>query len=193
MMTSQQLFRLSGFVTMIGALFFAISEIIDTAGADPFSTVSALTEMLAFLLLPFGILGIYIYQKDGAGWLGLLGTTFFGLGAGLNIAVLGGALVYRSLIPRFAGAPTLFKLMSEGGLDASIVILGMVGFLAGALAFGIASWRANILPRPSSILLLIGLIAANGLLMVSPQIGHAANLVMLAGLAWMGLWVLQKA
>jgi hypothetical protein len=192
MVSTKYLFRLTGFLTIFGAMVFGVSEILDALGGDPFTTVSAFSEMLAFVLLPFGILGLFLYQRERAGKLGLLGVLLYGAGSALNVALLGGVILFQSLIPSFAGAPTVMSIMTGGGGSGLLILGGMIGALVGMLLFGIASWRSHILPKYVAPLITIGVVLANVVLFASPQLGHALNMIMLAGLFLAGYYVIKN-
>jgi hypothetical protein len=138
----------------------------------------------ATVLISLGLVGLYAYQAENAGTLGLIGfvTLFTGTvlaaGSAWSEAFFGAWLAEAS--------PELLDGDPAGVLVAgALLTLGL--FALGGLLFGLASLRAGALPRGASVLLMIGalLYPLLGLLEV-PFVGVLFGVAV----AWLGyaLW-----
>jgi hypothetical protein len=126
---------------------------------------TAKTVMAATALV--GITGMYLRQVRQTGILGLVGYLVFGVG---YIVMMGieftGAYVLPSLAHTAPGyvnnvlaAGTGGTVSGDIGLMQLAFILSSVGYLAGGVLFGIALFRARVLARWASGLLVLGTFA----------------------------------
>ena len=159
-LTGTRLIRWSGLAaTAAGVIFAAIQPIhpLDALASVTTSAWAAIMPVklaMCFLFL-LGMTGLYARQADRAGWLGLGGYLLFGLSWALNSAYI---FVEGFILPRLAttapefvegflgifnGHPTGLDLGALPGLYSLVGIL----YLLGSLLFGIATFRAGILPR----------------------------------------------
>jgi len=156
--------------------------------------------MCFFALL--GMAGLYARQAKKVGWLGLIGYVFFSL---WFVIIMGFTFVEAFILPRLASTDPKFVVAWMGMLvgPASHVYLGALPglwtltapiYILGGLLFGIATFRAGILPRWAGALLALGTALAplaaalpNG---SQPKIAIPVGLA----LAWMGyaLWSEQR-
>lgn len=187
-----------------GILYVAIQAI---HPLDVFSSVTtarwAVSHYLSVamdLLAIFGITGIYSRQVEKAGWLGLAGYVLFSLFWALSVAFhfLEAFIspVLASESPKFVqgllgvvtGAPSEINL---GALPAVYALTGIAGYVLGGLLFGIATFRAGILPRWAGGLLAVGTVLP---VLGSSLVPHPLNRIFAVpvGLAmiWLGfaLW-----
>ncbi len=119
------------------------------------------------VLSVIGITGIYLRQVKQTGVLGLLGYLLFGAGylAILSIQVVG-LFVLPSLAATQPGYVNDVLAVAAGGTAtgdigalAAFIRIGGFTFLAGGLVFGIALFRAHVLPRWAAALLAVGSVA----------------------------------
>jgi hypothetical protein len=141
-----------------------------------------------FVLLALGTVGVYARQKDRLGKLGKVGfyTTF----AGFGLSVLGGLTI-------IAVGLTVSDEATLGVLDMITHPLAHLLYAVGSLVFGIATFRAGILPRGGALLVAVGPIWLFALFNLGFGDGQSFLLVfvpvVVTGLGWMWLgYTLQK-
>ncbi|HRV96431.1 MAG TPA: hypothetical protein P5526_30030 [Anaerolineae bacterium] len=170
--TSSNIIRWAGFAAMgAGILYIAIQAI---HPLDVFSSVTtaqwAITHDLSIvmdILAMLGIAAIYARQVEQAGWLGLAGYLLFSLFWALSLAFhfIEAFIepVVANVAPQFVAgllgmvtsAPSEINL---GALPTVYMLAGIGGYVLGGLLFGIATFRAGILPRWAGGLLALGAI-----------------------------------
>ena len=165
-MNASMLSRLAGVAAMAsGILFIAIQAI---HPSDVLSSVDTsrwlIVHILGVAMCLFGLLGvagIYTRQVNAAGWTGLVGylllTLFYTFSLGFQFieAFVSPALATAS--PEFVEgilgiASGDGSEMDLGALPTVYTITGGM-YLLGGVLFGIATFRAGILPRPAGALL----------------------------------------
>ncbi len=161
-MTLHTLSRSVGPLSMIAAALIVVSQGLNLAlglamGAQSADsavhTVKYVLALLAMYALLLALTGLYLRQADHAGRIGLAGY----LVAFLGTLLVAGDWWFESFIaPRIAA--TAPEVMS-GAITGSMVIgagatFGL--FAIGWIAFGIATFRADVYPRPAAVLLIIG-------------------------------------
>jgi hypothetical protein len=170
--TAATLIRWAGFAAMLaGLLFIAIQAL---HPLDELASVTtprwAIVHYLATAMCYFGLLGItglYARQVEAAGWLGLAGyllyTLFWALTLAFQFIEAFLSPVLATAAPEFVesflgivtGTPGAIDL---GALPAVYALTGFAGYLLGGLLFGIATFRAGVLPRWAGGLLAIGVL-----------------------------------
>jgi hypothetical protein len=150
-----------------------------------------------------GMAGLYARQADTSGWLGLAGYLMLSLWL---VLIMGFSFVEAFILPLLATAVPTFVEGWMGMLNssASAMNLGVLPtlwtltaplYLLGGLLFGIATFRAGILPRWAGVLLAAGTalapIAALLPLESQPKVAVPVGLA----LAWLGyaLWSERRA
>ena len=165
-MSSETLIRWSGLALAVGGIgiagFVVATLPIGGLEASVEQTLSA-TYLLAHglhtvggVFALFGLMGLYIRQMDESGWLGLIGFVVAFIGTALFVGL---GMISEFISPLVAAeAP---GLMEKGGAledPAKLVILpiSIVIFIVGYILLGIATFRANVFPRWSGLVLVVG-------------------------------------
>lgn len=180
--TSANLIRWAGLSAVVGGcLFVGIQpihppEILASFTTSTWAIVHYVGVVMCFLIL-LGITGIYARQVKEAGWLGLAGFLLFGLMWALTAAFqFAEGLIVPLLAteaPRFAvgfegissGAPSEVSL----GILPAVYSLTSVLYLVGGVLFGVATFRAGILPRWAGAGLAVGTVAPLVLSLLLPH------------------------
>jgi hypothetical protein len=170
--TAASLIRWSG-VAAIGAgiLFIVIQlihppDILLSVTTPQWAIVHYLGVAMCFLGL-LGIVGLYARQVEEAGWLGLAGFLLLSLFYALTMAFQFTEAFISPLLATeapafvegFLGIPSGHASeISLGALPALYMFSGFVGYVLGGLMFGIATFRAGVLPRWAGGLLAFGVV-----------------------------------
>ncbi len=169
--TSSKVIRWAGLAAMgAGIIYITIQAIhpldvlssVTTTGWATTHYLSIVMDLLAML----GITGLFARQVEKSGWLGLAGYLLFGgfwaFSVALHFIEAFISPIVATLAPKFvegllgmvAGHPSEINL---GALPTVYgMLIGLVGYVLGGLLFGIATFRANVLPRWAGGLLAIG-------------------------------------
>lgn len=156
-MSAQRLIQWSGLGTAIGGVLLALFPLLhpnhDEAGFTSWLWVPAHAMIhVGIILALFGLVGLFVRQLDRAGWLGLAGflTAFVGTAGFLTIA-----MVELFIMPYLA----LQQGMTEDGppppgIGEAMMLIGLT-FAVGYIILGLATIRAQVLPRSVGILLAV--------------------------------------
>ena len=167
--TTTKLTRAAGLSAVVGGLLFIAVQINHPLLNAAFTTTTeyAVRETMKILMAVFsliGITGIYLRQVRQTGLLGLIGYLLFGAGylAIMSVQIVG-LFVLPSLAATQPGYVNDVLAVATGGTPdgdigalAAFIRIGGFTFLAGGAVFGIALFRANILPRWAAALLVAG-------------------------------------
>ncbi len=200
--TTPKLIRWAGLAAMgAGILYIAIQSI---HPLDVFTSVTTaqwkITHYLSIVMDIFamlGIVGLYARQVEKSGWLGLAGyllfSFFWALSVALHFIEAFISPVVATVAPKFVegllgmvtGQATEINL---GALPTVYALLiGVVGYVLGGLLFGIATFRANVLPRWAGGLLAIGTLLP---VLLSSVVQHPYDRIFAVpvglALAWLG-------
>ena len=202
-MNTRNLIRWAGLSAMVAGLCFVVvgllhpPNILSSLSTSRWFIVHAVAIAMSLFGLP-GITGVYTRQAHAAGWLGLAGYLLFSLWLVLIFAFTFFEVFVLPLLattaPTFAagflGIFTGSAAEMNVGMLAGLWGLSDALFLFSGLVFGIATFRARILPRWAA-----GLLAFSGpLAIIMTLIGHPIDRVaavpMGFALAWLGyaLW-----
>src|SRR4051794_18428874 len=142
------------------------------AGVHPaeWAIRSSLKMLMAALAL-VGITGMYLFQVRKMGALGLIGFVLF---AANYLFIFGSSFVAAIVLPTVADTSPTYVTNAlvaasghrpsgdTGSLYAVLLVAGLL-YVSGGLLFGIALYRAAVLPRWAAVLLAVGGLAAAGL------------------------------
>ena len=205
--TTSKLIRWSGLSAMVaGIIFMAIqpfhpADVLSSVNTSAWAiTTSFKTAMSFFGIL--GIMGIYARQVEKAGWLGLIGFLLFSLFYALQMCV---SFIEPLILPLLTTTAPQFvesflKIPSGtasgtnlGALPIVYQLSGFLGYMLGGLLFGIATFRARVLPRWAGALLAIGTILP---LLMSSLLPHPYDRILAIpvglALAWLGYALLSE-
>jgi hypothetical protein len=173
LMSSGQLVRWSGLASVLGGISlagFVIEHPWDRfVGAEVASTTEwRIAHTLHFVgaaLMLIGLVGLYVRQRQSVGALGLVGF----VGAFLGTAMFVGTGMITAFVFPMVAAQAPAALQPDGAmfsppaltafsLTAATVVLGYV-------LFGVAMFRANVLPRAATSLFVVGAVMG----MVPPE------------------------
>jgi len=202
-MTQVGLVRYAGLAAILAGLSYVIVGLLHppnalasvTTGTWAFVHVLACTTGLAGL---YGMVGLYVRQAEQSGWLGLIGFVLLSLWLAI---VLCFSFVETLILPILASeAPevvdALMRMFTEpvtnidlGALPTLWNLSGIL-YILGGLIFGIATFRARVLPRWAGALLAFGTAIAPLAAMLPFDYQTKITIPVGIALAWMGyaLW-----
>lgn len=198
-LSATTLMRLAGAAAMVSGLGFVIVGLFHQVNEPAVVTTATwinvhIVAMMMCITGMFGLTGLLARQVGRIGWLGLIGYGMFSLWMAL---VLSFSLVEAFVLPGLAAESPAFVAGFLGMFSgsASAVDLGAMPalwdvsgplFIIGSLLFGIATFRAHVLPRGAAALLAVGalLIPLGGF--VSPELQSLVMVPIGLGLLWLG-------
>ena len=193
-MSNRNLIRWGGLLYVLAGLSLVIQQVFHPAqSALPAATVIwVLVHTIGYFGLALGLLGlvaVYARQKEQAGKLGLVGFVLAFLGNALTVgaAFLDGYLLPPLLAnaPAILGAPPADPGPLFGGPAGIVILLSSLIVTVGFVLFGIATWRAGVLPRWAALIVVLS--AWFGIAAIfSPAIFSAGAIVFSIGNAWLG-------
>jgi hypothetical protein len=180
---SMILYRLAGLAGMLSGLVLAVN-IARRGGAIPANLLTRSIAPSSSLLGLFALTGLYLRQRREVATLGLVAYA-------LNLVGLAGTVgieYVTSYVFPYLGSAVVESLLD--GPTGTMFLLTAVVLLLGVLAFGIATWRARMLPAPAVLLYMVGfgLVALRGLL-PDPAVA-IGGLLAAVGTVWLSaaLW-----
>ena len=197
--TASTLMRLAGLSAILAGVCFLVLgifhpvNILSSVTTATWVNVHIFATALGFFGL-FGLAGLYVRQVEKAGWLGLAGFILFSAWMTL---VCGMSFMEAFILPRLAtefpayvtGIMGMFSSVpSEINLGALPTLWNISGpmYILGPLLFGIATFRARVLPRWAGALLVLGAVLIPVGAVVPPE--WQAKIMLPVGLAfaWLG-------
>lgn len=201
--STDNLMRLAGLCAILAGTCYVLVGLFHppNLASSVTSTRWQVVHVLACAMVFFGLLGmagLYARQAVKSGWLGLTGYVFFSLWL---VLIMGFSFVEAFILPHVARTRPAFVRAwvgmfagPKGNFDIGVLptIWTLTGFvyILGGLLFGIATFRAGILPRWAGALLAIGTVLAP----IASQLPNAsqpkAAVPVGVALAWLGyaLW-----
>ncbi|MFO7170632.1 MAG: hypothetical protein DIU80_021595 [Chloroflexota bacterium] len=207
-MNARNLIRWSGVAAMGAGIIFAgiqpihPPDVLASVTTTAWAIIMPLKLAMCLLFL-IGIAGLYARQAEKAGWLGLAGFLLLSLSWWLQTGyVFAEAFILPVLAP---AAPAFVDSflgivngspgeMGIGALPAVYAILSIL-YLLGGLLFGIATFRAGVLPRWPAGLLAVAAALTPLAALLPHAIQRYAAVPMGLALAWLGfaLWSERRA
>jgi len=198
--TSARIIRWSGLAAILAGVLYIVTQLVHPATHDLEAVNSSAWAIAHYTTLGFaffgilGLAGIYAKQATEAGWLGLIGFVLF---FSALFLVGGFAFLEAVVIPPLVDFSaefveevyTIFDGGNGPGAIGAIYNVSGLFYLAGGVVFGIATIRANVLPRLAAIVFLVGTIGSLAAAIAEPY-GRASTFVLSAGLIWMGVSML---
>ena len=203
--TASNLIRWTGLAAIVAGIIFAGIqpihpwEVVAAVNTSAWAIITSLKTAMCLLFL-LGITGLYARQVNKAGWLGLAGFLVLSLSWALQTAFV---FAEAFILPLLATTAPQFVDSVLGTLargEASAVNLGAlpaiyslgvgVAYMLGGLLFGIATFRAGILPRWAAGLLAIAAALTPAAVLLPHQIQRLAAIPVALALACLGyaLW-----
>ena len=199
--TSSKVIRWSGLAAMgTGIIYIAIQaihplDVLSSVTTTRWAVVHYLSLVMDLLGL-FGVAGLYARQVEKSGWLGLAGYLLFSLFWAFDVAFHFIEAFVEPVVateaPKFvAGLLGMVNGVSSqvslGAIPGVYSLDGILGYVLGGLLFGIATFRANVLPRWAGGLLALGVILPPLLSSVVPHPYDRIFAVPVGlALAWLG-------
>ncbi len=198
-MTTSTLMRLAGLSAMAAGLCFIVIGMFHPVNVPSSVTTATWVNVhifataLGFFGL-FGMAGLYARQVEESGWLGLAGFLLFTVWMTL---VCGFSFVEAFILPTLASESPAFVAgflgMFSGGssaIDLGVLptlwkISGLM-FILGPLLFGIATFRARVLPRWAGGLLALNILFVPVGALVPPELQPKIMVPIGLALAWLG-------
>lgn len=202
-MNTKTLIRWTGLAAMGAGIIFAGIQPIHPLDVLASVTTSrwAIIESLKTAMCLFGLLGImglYARQAKEVGWLGLAGYLLFSLFYAITLPL---AFAEAFILPLLAtDAPTFVQgflgvfnghpIQTNVGALPVLYSLAGGGYVLGGLLFGIATFRAGILPRWAGGLMAAGALAPIVLAKLPHPLDRTFAVPMGMALVWLGyaLW-----
>lgn len=206
--TTSNLIRWTGLAAMGAGIIFAVIQPIHPPDVISSVTTTKWVVIQSFkwamcLLGLLGVLGLYVRQVKETGWLGLAGYLLFSLFYALTLAFV---FLEAFVLPLLATeAPKFVEgflgiingAASEVSLGAlpTLYMAASAGYVLGGLLFGIATFRAGILPRWAGALMAVGALAPFVLAMLPHPLDRTFAVPMGVALVWLGysLWSEKQA
>jgi hypothetical protein len=201
--TGATVIRWSGLAAIVAGLIFAGIQPIHPADAlesvttNFWAVIISLKFAMCFLFL-LGITGIYARQVEETGWLGLAGFLLFSLSWFLQTGFVFTELfvlpVLAPTVPQFivSALGVANGVPGEMNIGAFVPTYNIVGitYLLGGLLFGIAIFRARVMPRWSGGLLAVTALLTPLAVLLPHAIQRLAAIPMGISLIWLGyaLW-----
>ena len=174
-MSPSDLFRWCG----IGGIISGICVIIGNVLPGTTLLIRIIT-MLGPALGLFLLTGVYLRQRPQSGKLGFIGYVvhFFGMTLVVAMGYMG-AFIFPYV------AESVSTPLYEGTLGIAVLVTLQI-FLLGVILFSIATIKANVLPRPASILYLIGFIPTGFGLFLPEIVNIVGHVIGGVGIIWWG-------
>ena len=206
--TNANLIRWAGMSALVAGVCYVIVGVFHPLNVP--DSVTALRWIIVHVIAMamsifglFGMAGLYARQSEKSGWLGLAGYLLFSLWLAL---ILGFTFVEVFVLPILATAAPAFvagwlgmftgtaSALDLGALPIVWTLTGPI-YILGGLLFGIATFRAAILPRWAGILLAVGTVIGPVAILFPPEYQPKVAVPVGLALAWLGyaLWSERRA
>lgn len=207
-LTASKVIRWAGLAAVLAGIIFAgiqpihPPDVLASVNTSAWAIIQPLKLAMCFLFL-LGITGLYARQVKETGWLGLAGFLLLSLSWALQIGYVFAEVFILPLLateaPRFVdsflgivnGNP---GEMNIGALPGVYAVVGVL-YMLGGLLFGIATFRAGVLPRWAGGLLAVAALLTPLAALLPHAIQRFAAVPVGLALAWLGyaLWSERRA
>jgi hypothetical protein len=183
-MFSTNLYRLSAWAAILSGLLI-ISKKLVVELLLPLNPVTNAVGSFGLLLGLFTLTGVYGYQREASGKLGLISylVNWFGL------AFVSGVDYAKLYILPYLSKSELQALLA--GPTKLVFISCALFFMAGVLLFSIASLRARVFPRLAILLYLLGFTLYSLSFLLPDVVVRAAEVGGALGVIWLGYAMLR--
>lgn len=205
-LTASGLIRFAGLSAIVAGILFIVIQIIhpvdilSSVTTARWAIVHYLGSVMCLLGL-IGITGIYARQLEETGWIGLIGylliSLFYAITFGFQFVEAFISPLLMTEAPRFvesllALAGGRYVEMNLGALATAYTLNGVL-YITGPLLFGIATFRAGILPRVAAGLFAsTGPISAIVVSLVPHPFDRLAAVPLGLSFAWLGYVLLSE-
>lgn len=202
--TSSNIIRWAGLPAVAAGIIFAGIQPIHPPDFLPSVTTSAWAiimpvKMVMCLFFLLGLTGLYARQVEEVGWIGMAGFLLFSFSWAINMAFI---FAEAFILPVLANAAPQFVdsflgivngfpgEMNIGALPGIYGLSGFLGYMLGGLLFGIATFRAGILPRWAAGLLAVSALLTPAAALLPHAVQRYAGIPVGVAVAWLGyaLW-----
>ena len=160
-MGTQKLIRWGGLVMVVAGVLWLLSvfhppDTLDGMLSPAWGPAHYITAV-ASVFLVFGLIGLYAYQVEKAGWLGLIA---FILTLAATAMLTTAELFSAALAPILAVSPATQSLVDSQQAGPFVIVNGVIAVLdtVGNILLGITILRAGVLPRWAGLLIIIGFV-----------------------------------
>ena len=201
--TPSRLIRWSGLAAVAAGIIFAGIQPMHPPDFLPSVTTSAWAIIITLkwamcLFFLVGITGLYARQVNEAGWLGLAGFVLLILSWWLQTAYVFAEVFFLPVLatasPKFVDSFLGIVNQHPGEMNIGALpgVYGVLGicYMLGGLLFGIATFRAGVLPRWPAALLAVAALLTPAAALLPHEIQRFAAVPVAFALAWLGyaLW-----
>jgi hypothetical protein len=203
--TASNLIRWSGLAAIAGGIIFAgiqpihPPDVLASVSTGAWAIIITLKWVMSLFFL-IGISGIYARQLEQAGWLGLVSYLMLLLAWWLQAAYIFTELfilpVMATVAPGFVTSALGIVNGSPGGMNIGALpaVYGLLGilYMLGGVLFGIATFRAGILPRGAATLLAVGAAVTPLAALLPHALQRYAAVPVGLAIAWLGYALLTE-
>jgi len=203
--TASGLIRWTGLAAIVaGVIFAAIQpihppDVLASVTTGAWATITSLKLGMCFLFL-LGIAGLYARQVEKAGWLGLAGFALFSgswaLQSGFVFTEVFILPPLTTAAPQFVNSYLGIVNGSPGEMNIGAIVpaYAAVGilYLLGGLLFGVATFRAGILPRWAAALLALTAVVTPAAALLPHATQRLVAIPMGIAVAWLGYGLLSE-
>jgi hypothetical protein len=194
---------ISGILFVLYPAIRPFSDEVSLSGAAAFASpewiIAHVMAMLGFILMTFGLLGLYLYlQETTSDRLGFQGFVWSLLGTGLTLPFYGAEVFGLHAIGLEAIKQQNSDLISMAnvvrfGPGFIMILIGLVCLAIGCILSAIGIWRSRTLPKWSGIPLALGFLLYIPQFVGTQPIRVAHGLLVAIGCLWMAVSLFRKS
>ncbi len=173
------LYRLSAWAAILSGLFIIIKKLVVEL-LLPVNPATNAVGSFGLLLGLFTLTGVYVYQREASGRLGLIGylVNWFGL------AFVSGVDYAKLYILPYLSKSELQALLA--GPTKLVFVCSAIFFLAGVILFSAASFRARVFPPLAILFYLLGFTLYSLSFLLPDVVVRTAEVGGALGVIWFG-------